>query len=243
MAENIKKITFKAWSNLHEKFKKSLKTSCIQRDLYLDIVLKHEAKMLDKELSSPNSPQARLFLKQNLQRLDSTPISLALSEETVNVINDVCDRNLVPRDSFINRVMLFLILSRDHFGFLLGIDVKWFIENRLLADYGNEMAFEATAVGLSLISQSIVDDPFWTIRRCIDYANQDESGSADLLHSVFIDEYFAEACFKDKEINLKGLNCSADDFRIEGTKENEDWLHMFDDLLQTKPDSVKNRKR
>jgi hypothetical protein len=228
---------------LHRGLKKRLKQSCLQRDLYLDVVLRHEAQMLDKEVLKPNSSKGRLHLKQCLQRLETTPVSLALSEETVDLINDVCARKLIPRDSFINRVLLFLVLDRDHFGILLGIDIPEIIRFYLLDDCGSELAFESTAVGLSLISQSVNNDPFWSIRQCIVYSNQDASGNAELLHQVFIDEHFPQLVFKDEELNLLGLNCFVDDSRIDGTIDNIDLHSLFDDLLPSKTDSVKNKRR
>jgi len=240
--ENLtKKITFKAWNSLHDLLKKSLRESCIQRDQYLDIVLKHEAKILDQEVSTPNSDRARSFLKKSLLQLDLVPISLALSEDTVNTINDVCTRKHIPRDSFINRVLLFLILGRKHFGFLLDIDIDWFIRNPLLEEYGSQLAYESTASGLSLISQSINEDPFWTIRQCIDYANQDEPNSVESLHNAFIDKQFSDVFLPNKDRNLTGLNCIAKDYRIDGSKENEEWLHMFDEFLKPENDSVKTK--
>ena len=244
MKSSEKKITFKAWSDLHEVFKKCLKDSCIQRDHYLDIVLRHEAKMLDNEAIKPNSSAARIFIKQRLQRLDSTPISLVLSDETVTLVSDVCDRKMIPRDAFINRVLLFLIMDRKHFGVLLGLDIDHIINNCILPDYRNDLAYEATSGGLSHISQVIHEDPFWAVRQCIEYALQEDDDVTDRLHAAYIDESFSKQIFsKNKDVDLRGLNCFLEDYLIDGTKENDEWLHMFDDLFEPNTEGVKSKSR
>lgn len=241
MDKQTSKITFRAWKDAHAIFKHRIKEACLQRDPYLDIVLRHEAQTLEKEISKPNSEAAWKFLKHGLQRLDSTPVSLTLSQETVELINDTCERKRIPRDSFINRVILFLLMRRAQFGRLLFIDIEEIIKHRLLDEFGSELAFDYTSGGIAFVSIAVKEDPFWAIRQCINYANQDESGSGIPLHEAFIDQHFTDAIFPDKSLNLNGLNCYVADHQIEGTPEHDKMLSIFDDLLA--PEETSQRKR
>jgi len=224
MEMKTKKITCKVSIKLHQWVKIRMKLACLQRDLYLDIVLRHEAQMLDEEISQPNSTRGRLHLKQSLQRIDTTPVSLALSEETVGLINDVCDRKLIPRDSFINRIFLFLLMHIVDFDKLLGIDIAKIYRRKLLRPWD----IEFVDLGLPWVNE----EPFWVIRQCIEYANRDDPGCTDLLHQAFIDEHFSKKIFKDERLSLRGFNCFIDDSQIEETDE---YLKSVDQLEKIFP--------
>ena len=241
MEQRTSKISFRAWTHVHALFKERLKEACLQRDPYLDIVLCREARELDKEVPETNSEKARKYIKQSLQRLDATPISLALSNQTVELINDVCERKRIPRDSFINRVLLFLLMRRVQFSQLLSIDIENIIREEVLSDFGSDMAFDSTVGGIAYVLQSVKEDPFWVIRECINRANQNCPNSAFPLHQAHIDEQFTNVVFPKKNLNLAGLNCHVEDYQIEGTPEYDKWISMFDDFLA--PDERMTRKR
>ncbi len=197
---------------------------------------------LDKELSKPNSERGWKYLKHGLQRLDSTPVSLTLREDTVELIKDVCERKRIPRDSFINRVLLFLLMRRSQFRHLLSIDIEEIITHYILADLGSDLALDYTAGGIALVSQAVKGDPFWAIRECISYANQEEPGSSHLLHRVFIDETFTHALFPGQRLNLSGLNCFVENLHIDDTAEHDELVALLDDLFAPEESSKKRGK-
>jgi len=224
MEQETSKITFKAWTNMHKSFKRKIREACIHRDQYLDTVLHSEALQLDKEIPKPNSEKGRKFLKQSLQRLDTTPISLVLRKETVELINEVCNRKRIPRDSFINRVLFFLLIGREHFEVMLELDLKYLITDHVEPAYGNELVLDYTVGGIALIKQAI-DDYFWAVRDCIYFSNQLEERDerkTPPLHQVFISKHFTKTAFpNNKTLNLDGLNCFIEDDQIDKTPEND----------------------
>jgi hypothetical protein len=205
-----KKILVNVWQPLITKLNEMVEAACLQRDAYLDHVFRHEARRLDKEVDIPNSDAARDHLVKHLGLLNKKPVNFALSPETVARIDNVCKRKNVPRDSFINRVLLFLVAEQlELFEKILPIDFNDYWD-RNVSDMMDSLAVayirEQT---LSIITDLVSDDPFWTIRWCIEDAIRDEE-PCDPLHKILI----SSALFGEK-FTVLGLNCYLPDWEIE----------------------------
>ena len=109
--ENKTKVLVNVYEPLIAIMKHKFDAACLKRDAYLDKALRIEAVFLRSEVKEPNSDRARNFIAENLKELKLKPLSLSLSTETAELINEVCKEKNIPRDSFINRFFLLLIAS------------------------------------------------------------------------------------------------------------------------------------
>ena len=109
--ENKTKVLVNVYEPLIAIMKHKFDAACLKRDAYLDKALRIEAGFLRSEVKEPNSDRARNFIAENLKELKLKPLSLSLSTETVELVNEVCKEKNIPRDSFINRFFLLLVAS------------------------------------------------------------------------------------------------------------------------------------
>jgi hypothetical protein len=109
--ENKTKVLVNVYEPLIAIMKHKFDAACLKRDAYLDKALRIEANVLREEIEVPNSDRARNFITENFKELKLKPLSLSLSIETAELINEVCKDKNVPRDSFINRFFLLMIAS------------------------------------------------------------------------------------------------------------------------------------
>lgn len=107
-----KKILVSVWTHLIALLNKKVDKACLNRDAYLDHVLRHEANKLIPEIEIPNSPEARAHLSQHLALLERKPVSFTLSPETIAAIDTNCQAKNIPRDCFINRVLFMLVVDQ-----------------------------------------------------------------------------------------------------------------------------------
>ncbi|MFZ5557672.1 MAG: hypothetical protein ACOZDY_13285 [Pseudomonadota bacterium] len=230
-----KKILVGIWKPLIDKLSEATAAACLQRDAFLDRVLRHEAAMLDKEITKPNSEEAKAFLSRHLALLDRHPVSLHLSEETVSLIDKVCGRKNVLRDCFVNRVILFLVGKQpDLFKRLVGFDYDWYLREHVLADYSSEFTASFFRGNLKGITELISEDPFWAVRMCIDAAQREKDPDAEpALHSIYIPQEF----FKQYVPSALGLNCHLEDFLVDGHPAAEALRQRLDDLFDEPAES------
>jgi hypothetical protein len=224
------KILVAVWEPLIGLLNKKVKTACLKRDEYLDYVLRHEAKMLTQEVSGHNSDEAKAYIAKHLSMLRRKQVNLNLSAETVRAIADACEHVNVPRDAFINRVILFLVAEKPFFKRLLDdIDLKW-AEGKVIEDYYNY--FNPILDGALLAMQDVVrSDPFQFYRACIGLTN-DDGGKAVALHDAFIDQDFLKGNKGDKGAESAiGFNCHLLDSQIEGHPAHEDLASEIEKLL------------
>lgn len=209
-----KKILVNVYKPLRAKLNERVDAACLQRDAYLDRILSNEAGLLEKELPAPNSSDARAHLSAHLGLLDRTQVNLALHPETVEAINTACENRNVPRDAFINRVLLCLVTpNKKLFERMLGIDISWYYVNRVLFNSHHEPPLTPWHLdgSLSVIEDMVNEDPFWAIRACIEAARKEEDCLYDSLHAAIITKDF----FRNVPSSL-GFNCYLPDELIEG---------------------------
>lgn len=106
------KVTINVWRPVWSRLEAQIVRACLKRDAYIDKLINREIELLDAEVSIPNSEIARKYIGQQLRSLsDFTPLSIALDSKTAEKIDDVCSRKRIVRDSFFNRLFLFLALG------------------------------------------------------------------------------------------------------------------------------------
>lgn len=191
----------------------SVEAACLLRDAYLDRVFLHEAEQLEREMPAANSPEAKAELSRHLKMLKTKPVNFSLSEETVQAVNEACADMNVPRDCFINRVLLFLSLNKKpaFFDRLLGFELRWYWQNRVF-DLDLFERPDFLAGSLTVVQEVIASDPFGPVRACIEAAREDEE-DLELLHGALMEhKFFPKKTFKSS----LGFNCHLPDSWIEG---------------------------
>jgi hypothetical protein len=225
------KILVNVWQPLIGGLKTKLDAACMKRDAYLDKVLAHEARMLAEEVQGQNSPEAREYIIQGLGQLKPVPVNLLLSQTTVHLVADACKLKNVPRDAFINRTLLFLVIRPGFFHLLYPeFDWKWAREV-LLDRFGHDQKYLLfTPNTLGAIREIVQDDPFWYTRECIRVARE-EDHEIPALHEKFIQK---DALGKHAETAI-GFNCYLEDAFIEGhpaaLAQQEAVRRLLDELL------------
>ena len=217
--------------------------ACLRRDAYLDRVLAHESKKLREEIPSPNSPEARRFLQEQLQSLDRVPVNLSLSPSTIESVNETCkDLNLV-RDCFINRVLFFLVVADlRNFERFLEVDLSDYLPD-MLSDLDREALYAPLwNGGLKAIAEIVNGDPFWTLRNAIEWAReQDEDLLLEPLHACVI----VPSMFPKKVPGVMALNCYLPDEYVPGTRAAEQPRPTVDEILglidDVSPDEAKEK--
>ena len=106
------KTLFKINPLLLQRLRDRLDSIGMVRDKFLDRILAHEAGMLDEEIEQPNSLEARKYIAEGLEWLSLKPVNLALSAGTISRVNEVCTAKNIPRDAFVNRVILLLVAKQ-----------------------------------------------------------------------------------------------------------------------------------
>ena len=92
------KTTVKIWLPIMAKLEQKLDAACLRRDAFLAKVISSEAVHLDSEISIPNSKACYIYVTKCLDSLTRKPVTLSLPAETINKINEICNRKLIVRD-------------------------------------------------------------------------------------------------------------------------------------------------
>ena len=237
-----KKILVKVWEPAITALRQKTDAACMKRDAYLDKVLRREAENLRTEVSGRNSDEARDHIAHELGILAPTlkPLNLVLGEETVDLIGEVCELRNIPRDAFVNRVILFLVVRPSFFTSLYS-EIDWeSARETFMEKYVHDEKFLLfTPSMLSAIGQIMTLDPFWYIRECIGVAREQDPNIPQ-LHEQFIPR---EALGKLARTAI-GFNCHLDDILVEGHPAarafTEEALRQLDELTNdaTEPSTV-----
>lgn len=204
--ENKTKVLVNVYEPLIAIMKHKFDAACLKRDAYLDKALRIEAGFLRDEVEKPNSDRARNFIAENLKELKLKPLSLSLSIETTELINEVCKDKNIPRDSFINRFFLLMIASDTilkslfffHIGKIEDIETAY----RLV---GNEVNvyfdfyhpdIEKQINGLDIIEMYSNKSPLYIIREAFNEINFNELDFIENGKKIKIYTYvFNKNCF------------------------------------------------
>ncbi len=169
------KITINVWRSVWSKLEKRLETACLKRDAYIGMLINWELDRLEAEMPIANSEAAEQFIEKQLRALlhqNYTPLSIALAPEVAKKLERVCKEKRIVRDSFFNRLFLFLAFGPKLAGMLLfrGLDSedeKWTVDSwtrTVWREYQHEDQFFQSVFDPFLAGQ----DPLWPIRACFE---------------------------------------------------------------------------
>lgn len=170
------RIMVQLWGPLAKSIDRHFKELHIKRDGYLNDLFTLEIEALATEVTFQNSKEvSKRFRDRPLP--DRVKLNLDLDTTLIHRIDEVLKHRNIPRDSFVNRILFFLVANNNHLNYL-GID------------YDEET--NASVKPLTNV-KSFLLNPFFYIR--------EENNEAFYTIACFIDGPFGP-----KGPNLFGLN-------------------------------------
>lgn len=103
-----RRIMVQLWGPLAKAIDRDFKALNIKRDRYLNDLLRSEIEELAREVTFRNSDAVRARMQE--QKLpDRVKLTIELDEDVLARIEEVLAEKNIPRDSFVNRVLFFLV--------------------------------------------------------------------------------------------------------------------------------------
>jgi len=151
-----------------------------------------ELDYLEKEVGTPNSPEARQFIRRSLKDLRRSSTTVKLRSKTIARLNAICRSKRVVRDAFFNRIVFCLLAPRRTLNAIFGIGP---FERKVAREW--ELPTDQHGWQPLRLAGELVSDPFWHIRACLEEAGSDnEVGN-------FYTAYIPENLFGDPKKALK----------------------------------------
>ena len=204
------KLTIRLWERLFNLLGERTEAICLRRDTLLEQVIANEIDHLKNDLPTPNSSAARAHIEHHFKLLlksGSRQISLAMSPDIAKQLETVCTEKNVPREAFLNRVILLLVAQPAFIDdALFGLDSADARQIRIeiKREYSLNMELANGFAPLPMIAEILVD-PFWGYRAMMDKISKD-TGETHTLYGKSL-----------RGDNLIGLNCYLPDDRVPGT--------------------------
>lgn len=253
-AKSTTKILVKIWTPLLNRLEARVKTACMKRDQFLDHVLLFEAGQLCKEVETANNNLVKRSISSSFARTETTRVNLYLSVETTELIKSECERLNIPRDSFINRVILFLTASSELIDLLLFDDAedRW---EKFFGYYGEvkgddreeeDIAFKASP--LDIIADVIQHDPFWFLRAVLKKRHELDNTKSPHLYAQVIRDSALQSLqgfphLSDLEVqDCFFLNCSFQNINFLNQNASTG-LDLIDDRLKRLSDEREAEKK
>jgi hypothetical protein len=208
-----KRVMVQIWGRLAKAIDQNFREMHIKRDGYLNDLLTREIEELATEVTFRNSDDVRKRFRER-PIPDRVKLNLDLDETLVKRMDEVLSEKNIPRDSFINRVLFFLVAKDVHLDYMnIEYDKKLDVTAKPLSD----------AKGFLL-------DPFFHIR-------SKNEGNFYTLHG-FPDGPFGG----DKGPNLFGLNIAFSDeaWRIINTELEDLFPDLFGETSNKEANHVTN---
>lgn len=109
------------WGTLAKAIDRDFKALHIKRDGYLNDLFAREIEELAREVTFRNSDDVRERIR-NRALPNRVKLNLDLDETIVARIDEVLKERNIPRDSFVNRVLFFLVAKKSH---LDALDIEY----------------------------------------------------------------------------------------------------------------------
>jgi hypothetical protein len=169
------KITINTWRPVWSKLEKQLEDACLKRDAYIGSLIDCELEHLEDEMPIANSEAAQKFIDKQLRALldqNSTPLSIALRPQTAANLERVCSAKRIVRDSFFNRLLLFLAFGPHMAGLLLFKGLWLDYEKGKPGDWTREVWTQYKHDGPFFENVfepfTATRNPLWSIRACFE---------------------------------------------------------------------------
>lgn len=235
-----RKITVQLWRPLLLGLNELTAHTCLNRDAYLNFAFAHESAALAHELQGKrNSEAARAHIKQCFAELkDHQQVSFNLEVTTVQSIVSACEEVNIWRDTFINRVIYFLLCGPHRMAQLWGINLSEY--ETAIFNEGREIRWLLLSPPLEAINQLIQADPFQAMRTVLNVRYPRDSSNLLGLHEQILGAPTANT----RELRgLSGFNIYLHDSMVPSTPENlrpaDSWRFDLLDIASSAANSEK----
>ncbi|TDM05052.1 MAG: hypothetical protein C4K60_20210 [Ideonella sp. MAG2] len=106
-----RRIMVQIWGRLADAIQREFNRLHIKRDAYLNALFEREIEALDREVQFKNSEEVRTRLRE-VKLPDRKKQTIELDDAVIERMEVVLHTKNIPRDSFINRVLFFLVATR-----------------------------------------------------------------------------------------------------------------------------------
>lgn len=222
-----RKTTVRLLAPLRKRFDALLDQSCLKRDAYLNQVLEVEIPQLDSEIANPNSHEARRYVATMLKRVGQMQlVTLTLRSDLIDALDSVCERKMICRDAFFNR-LLYLLTARDEVidRAFFGGDSRW--RSDVWTEYQHDGPFFQNV--FSPLDQEI--DPLWAVRAGIDLLRRERPKSEWVPPDGIYTRSLSMPGRGDDAPALRGLACYLPDTSVPRTSANRKLQRMFEKYL------------
>jgi len=241
--KTVTKISVKIWKPIFEKLETKLEAACLRRDAYLAKLLAVELDHLENEVSIPNTQASYDYVLSQLEAFDRKLVSLALPQELISRLNEICARRRIVRDAFFNRLFLLLAAAPAVVDDLLFQDFADDWRSDVWSEYKHEGPFFQN--GFYPLEPMV--DPFWAVRFGMEmYA--EKAGFEDYVEPISgksiritrdlagvpipADSVYTTVFARKSGANdLRGLSCYLPDRDIPGHDAEKAHQAKLDDLL------------
>lgn len=178
-AAKTSKITINVWRPVWSKLEKKLDAACLKRDAYIASLINRELDYLQEEMPIANSEDAEKFVDRQLRALldqNSTPLSIALPPEVAKKLERICSEKRIVRDSFFNRLFLFLAYGPAMAGTLLFRGI-WVDNDKFDAwtrDVWREYKHDGPFFENVFEPFHAHQDPLWAVRACFELIEEQD---------------------------------------------------------------------
>jgi hypothetical protein len=174
-APKASKITINVWRPVWSRLEDKLDNACLKRDAFIGSLIACELDYLEAEMPIANSEAAQKYIDKQLRALldqNSTPLSIALLPETAARLEKVCSTRRIVRDSFFNRLFLFLAFGPEMAGMLLfrglWIDDAKAKPSNWTREVWSEFKHDGPFFENVFEPFAAAKDPLWPIRACFE---------------------------------------------------------------------------
>jgi len=211
----------KVWKVLLDALSRRVEQSCLRRDAFLERVISAELPLLEKEISTPNSPEAQKCIADHLRLLPSKPLTLHLTPPTIKRLDGICHEKRLVRDAFINRLILCLVAPRK----LLNVIFTTDDYQEDVGEQWEENPGERHQWQILRMAPDLITEPFAFVRMCLDIDNE-RNGLSKRTGTTFYNAYIPQNLFgnpdksseqgKSGAPNVLGLNVYLPDVLVPG---------------------------
>jgi hypothetical protein len=103
-----RRIMVQLWGTLAKAIERDFRKLHIKRDGYLNDLFSAEIDALEREVTFRNSDEVRARI-QGRKLPDRVKLTIELDEDVIERMDAVLEAKNIPRDSFVNRVLFFLV--------------------------------------------------------------------------------------------------------------------------------------
>lgn len=215
------KIQFNVYRHLLSDLRQLTEDACLRRDSYLEKILENEIEILRAQ-KGRNTDLVRKYVYGSLRELDCQAVTITLSKELINTINEVCDEKNIHKDCFFNRILL-LITYKDQknlYETLYYADDSYHGLWKSFIEYSSddpyERSFNYFKSGLLIIKDQVKSDSLGLIRESLvryleAYPDYEILYKDPLVQPINKGKVLK---FRGLEVNIFGLNLILDDNQL-----------------------------